>query len=101
MIFFICCDIVGAQVEAAIYTTEIILLKFFNLFDLTIERSNPINEIPWIPPSTNSYSNPAVVPIPPTQPRTDKRKADTSFVELCQEVLSFPSICFTLTQVME
>lgn len=93
--------IVGNQVEAAIYTTKIILLKFFNLFDLSVNRSNSMKEIPWIPSTVSSYSNPAIVEIPATQPSASGMQIDTPALDLYQNILAFPSICFTFTQVFD
>jgi hypothetical protein len=93
--------IIGNQVEAAIYVTKIILLKFFNLFNVNIQTANPMNEIPWIPPPSNGYSNPAVVQIPGTQGSGAAEKTDTSVFDLYQTILNFPSICFTFTQVLD
>ncbi len=92
--------IVGTQVEAAMYATEIILLKFFNLFDLSINRSSPIKEIPWIPSSSNSYSNPAVVALPATQASASETQVNVSVLDKCQMILLYPSICFTFSQVI-
>ncbi|CAF3468508.1 unnamed protein product [Rotaria socialis] len=92
----------SSQVEAAMYSTQIILLKFFNLFDLSINRSIPIKEIPWIPSSSNSYSNPAVVELPATQTSTlSETQIDVSALDKCQMVLLYPSICFTFSQIIK
>lgn len=93
--------IVGSQVEAAMYTTEIILLKFFNLFDLSMNRLGPIKEIPWIPASSNSYSNPAIVQLPSTQTSASETAIDLSTINKYQIILLYPSICFTFSQVID
>ncbi|CAF1481953.1 unnamed protein product, partial [Adineta steineri] len=89
-----------SQVEAAIYVTKISLLKYFNLFNINIQTGSPIDEIPWIPPSTNDNSNLAVVPIPATQISTVVEETNTSAFDLYQTILQFPSICFTFTQIV-
>ncbi|CAF1578707.1 unnamed protein product [Rotaria magnacalcarata] len=87
--------IVGSQVEAAMYSTQIILLKFFNLFDLFINRATPIKEIPWFLSSSNSYSNPAIVELPATQTSTlSETQIDVPALDKCQMILLYPSICF-------
>jgi hypothetical protein len=93
--------IVGNKVEAAIYVTKIILLKFFNLFNVDIQTANLMNEIPWIPPPSNGYSNPAVVQIPGTQGSGAAEETNASVFNLYQTILNFPSICFTFTQVLD
>ena len=92
--------ILGGQVEAAIYCTKIILLKFFNLFDLDANRSSPIMEIPWIPPSTEVDTNPAVVQLPTTQVNSNGISVETPMIDIFQNILKFPSICFTFSQVI-
>jgi hypothetical protein len=95
--------ILGDQVDAAMYTTKIILLKFFNLFDLSINRSNPMTEIPWVPSSSTSNSNPAVVQLPATQTNQtniDETEVDVSAIDKFQLILLHPSICFTFSQVI-
>ncbi|CAF1648905.1 unnamed protein product [Adineta ricciae] len=88
------------QVEAAMYATKIILLKFFNLFDISVNRSSPILEIPWVPPSTNSHSNPALVRLPATQTSVDGTVDDQFALDKYQLILLYPSICFTFSQIV-
>ncbi|CAF4603438.1 unnamed protein product [Rotaria magnacalcarata] len=84
--------IVGSQVEAAMYSTQIILLKFFNLFDLSINRATPIKEIPWFLSSSNSYSNPAIVELPATQTSTlSETQIDVPALDKCQMILLYPT----------
>lgn len=87
--------------EAAIYVTKIILLKFFNLFNLNSQLQNRLDEIPWIPDISNNYSNPAILPIPPTQNPTAAQQSNEIVLDLYRTILQFPSVCFTQTQVSE
>lgn len=90
--------LVGNQVEAAMYTTKIILLKFFNLFDLSVNRSSPMADIPWIPSSSSNFnSNAAVVELPSTQINVKQASPDTATLNQYQMILLYPSICFTLS----
>ncbi|CAF1335191.1 unnamed protein product [Rotaria sordida] len=91
----------SSQVEAAIYATKTILLKFFNLFDLTANRSGPILEIPWIPPSSISNSNAAVVQLPSTQGNDTELQIDPPMLNMFQTIIKFPSICFTFSQLVK
>ncbi|CAM4784705.1 unnamed protein product [Rotaria magnacalcarata] len=82
----------SSQVEAAMYSTQIILLKFFNLFDLFINRATPIKEIPWFLSSSNSYSNPAIVELPATQTSTlSETQIDVPALDKCQMILLYPT----------
>lgn len=89
----------GRQVEAAIYTTKVILLKFFNMFDINPNRNDPINEIPWTPSHSNRTENASVALLPPTQDNTVNTQMNCLKVELIGLILTFPSICFTVSQV--
>ena len=78
------------QVEAAIYVTDTILLKYFNLFDTDSSRSHPLHQVPLIPPTAPSSTvNKSVGSLP----QEDKE------LELKQSILNFHSIAFTRTMV--
>lgn len=70
------------------------------MFELDGNRSSPIMEIPWIPTSMEVDTNPAVVPLPATQVGPIENPADTTMIDVFQNILKFPSICFTFSQVI-
>lgn len=85
--------------EAAVYTTKVILLKFFNMFDIDPSRKDPIHEIPWTPPHSNGTANASVAQLPPTQNNVVNTQEKSLKEELIGLILTFPSVCFTISQV--
>jgi hypothetical protein len=86
-------------VEAAIYSTKVILLKFFNLFDIDSRRTDAICEIPWAPSNPKQSDAASVVALPSTQNHSTSAQKTNLKEEIIDDVLSFPSICFTISQV--
>lgn len=89
----------GEQVEAAIYTTKVILLKFFNLFDLNSRRSGPIEEVPWTPPYSSFADSASTEQLPSTQEIGTPLQVKSKMNELIGLILGYESVCFTISQV--
>ena len=85
--------------EAAIYTTKVILLKFFNLFNTNVNATEPIDEIQWAPSQPDTTAHASVVQLPSTQQGVPYSRTSELRTELIGLILNFQSVCFSISQV--
>ena len=57
-----------------------------------------MTDIPWIPLSSTSYSNHAVVEFSATQINANETQSDLSTLNKYQTILLYSSVCFTFSQ---
>ena len=88
------------QVKVAIYVTNLILLKYFNLFDTDHNRSTPHDKVLFIPAQERSILNDSTNVSPSSTPRHQfgGSKLNDELI-LKQSIMTFHSIVFTRTMV--
>lgn len=87
------------QVEAAIYLTNLTLLKYFNLFDTNLTKKEAYSEVPWVPPESHINNNATGIILPSTQGAETSATKPNNELLVKQLIMTYESITFTRTMV--